>query len=57
MLNFCRFGPINFFSFYSLALVKFSKQPDSDCYLVVGVAKDYQLNPKQFSAGYLDTYK
>ncbi|CAA9995282.1 unnamed protein product [Nesidiocoris tenuis] len=41
----------------SLALVKFSKQPDSDCYLVVGVAKDYQLNPKQFSAGYLDTYK
>lgn len=41
----------------SLALVKFSNQPDGHMFLVVGVAKDYQLNPRQLSAGYLDTYR
>uniref|UniRef100_A0A0A9YIZ9 Splicing factor 3B subunit 3 n=2 Tax=Lygus hesperus TaxID=30085 RepID=A0A0A9YIZ9_LYGHE len=41
----------------SLTLVKFANQPDNHLFLVVGVAKDYQLNPRSISAGYLDTYR
>ena len=43
--------------FFSLAICKFSNQPDNQQFLVVGIAKDYQLNPKQISGGYLNTYK
>ncbi|XP_014289805.1 splicing factor 3B subunit 3 isoform X1 [Halyomorpha halys] len=41
----------------SLAICKFTNQPDNQQFLVVGVAKDYQLNPRQISSGYLNTYK
>lgn len=41
---------------FSLALVKFSNQPDQQ-FLVVGVAKDLQLSPRQVADGYLYTYR
>ncbi|KAG8042161.1 hypothetical protein G9C98_000152 [Cotesia typhae] len=39
-----------------LALVKFANQGDQ-LFLIVGVAKDYQLNPRISSGGFLYTYK
>lgn len=41
----------------SLCLVKFHGQPEHQWFLIVGVAKDFQLNPRQCNSGYLDTYK
>lgn len=41
----------------SLALVKFHNQPDHQWFLIVGVSKDLQLNPRQCNAGFLDTYR
>lgn len=41
----------------SLALVKFHNQPEHQWFLIVGVAKDLQLNPRQCNSGFLDTYK
>ncbi|KAJ8941332.1 hypothetical protein NQ318_004776, partial [Aromia moschata] len=41
----------------SLALVKFHGQPEHQWFLIVGIAKDFQLNPRQCNAGFLDTYK
>uniref|UniRef100_A0A1B6GN54 Uncharacterized protein n=3 Tax=Cuerna arida TaxID=1464854 RepID=A0A1B6GN54_9HEMI len=41
----------------SVALVKFANQPDTQQFLVVGVAKDLQLNPRQVGCGYIYTYK
>ncbi|KAK9502509.1 hypothetical protein O3M35_011278 [Rhynocoris fuscipes] len=41
----------------SLALVRFSNQPDNHLFLVVGVAKDYQLSPRSIGCGYLYTYR
>lgn len=41
----------------SIALVKFHGQPEHQWFLIVGVARDLQLNPRQCSAGFLDTYK
>ncbi|XP_033214753.1 splicing factor 3B subunit 3-like [Belonocnema kinseyi] len=40
----------------SLAMVKFGNQGDQQ-FLIVGVAKDYQLNPRISNGGYLHTYK
>ncbi|XP_037094869.1 splicing factor 3B subunit 3-like [Pollicipes pollicipes] len=41
----------------SIALVKFASQPETDQYVLVGVAKDYQLSPKQVDCGYIYCYK
>nr|CAD7454647.1 unnamed protein product [Timema tahoe] len=41
----------------SIALCKFSNQPESQQFVVVGVAKDYQLNPRQVGGGSLYTYR
>lgn len=41
----------------SLALVKFHNQPEHQWFLIVGIAKDFQLNPRQCQTGFLDTYK
>ncbi|KAF0289333.1 Splicing factor 3B subunit 3 [Amphibalanus amphitrite] len=41
----------------SIALVKFASQSESDQYVLVGVAKDYQLSPKQVDCGYIYCYK
>lgn len=41
----------------SLALVKFHGQPEHQWFLIVGIAKDFHLNPRQCTCGYLDTYK
>lgn len=41
----------------SLCLMKFHNQPEHQWFLIVGVAKDLQLNPRQCNAGFLDTYK
>nr|CAH7759750.1 unnamed protein product [Callosobruchus chinensis] len=41
----------------SLALVKFHGQPEHQWFLIVGVAKDFQLNPRLCTVGFLDTYK
>lgn len=42
----------------SLTLLKFFGQPEHQWFLVVGIAKDLQLNqPNQCSSGYLNTYK
>ncbi|XP_026279022.1 splicing factor 3B subunit 3 [Frankliniella occidentalis] len=40
---------------HSIALVRFSNHPDQQ-FIVVGVSRDLQLNPRQYSAGYLLTY-
>lgn len=42
---------------FSVALLKFHGQPDHQLFLVVGVARDLQLNPRQCSSGFLATYK
>ncbi|KAF7268952.1 hypothetical protein GWI33_017981 [Rhynchophorus ferrugineus] len=41
----------------SLALIKFHGQPEHQWFLIVGVAKDFQLNPRICTQGFLDTYK
>lgn len=41
---------------YSLGLVKFSNQGDQ-LFLIVGVAKEFQLNPRVSNGGFLYTYK
>lgn len=41
----------------SLVLLKFHGQSEHQWFLVIGVAKDFQLNPKSCSTGYIDTYK
>ncbi|CAH1955904.1 unnamed protein product [Acanthoscelides obtectus] len=41
----------------SLALLKFHGQPEHQWFLVVGVAKDFQLNPRLCTVGFLDTYR
>lgn len=41
----------------SLALVKFHGQPEHQWFLIIGIAKDFQLNPKLCTSGYIDTYK
>lgn len=41
----------------SVCLLKFTGQPDHQWFLVMGVSKDLQLNPRQCGTGYLDTYK
>ena len=41
----------------SLALVKFANQSDGQLFLIVGVAKDMHLNPRNCQAGFLYTYK
>ncbi|CAG9837474.1 unnamed protein product [Diabrotica balteata] len=41
----------------SLALLKFHGQPEHQWFLILGIAKDLQLIPRQCSMGYLDTYK
>lgn len=40
----------------SIGLVKFSAYPDS-LFLILGVGKDLQLNPRQVNGGFLYTYK
>ncbi|KAF4523972.1 hypothetical protein B566_EDAN013555 [Ephemera danica] len=40
-----------------VALVRFANQPDGAQCVIVGVAKDYQLNPKQVGGGFLYTYR
>lgn len=40
-----------------LTLVKFHGQPEHQWFLVVGVAKDFQLNPRICTQGFLDTYR
>jgi hypothetical protein len=42
---------------FSIALVKFSNQADNQQFVIVGVAKDLQLNPRQAGGGFLYTYK
>ncbi|KDR20301.1 splicing factor 3B subunit 3 [Zootermopsis nevadensis] len=41
----------------SIALVKFANQADNQQFVVVGVAKELQLNPRQVGGGFLYTYK
>lgn len=41
----------------ALCLVKFHGLPEHQWFLIVGVAKDFQLNPRQCTSGFLDTYK
>ncbi|CAG0899378.1 unnamed protein product, partial [Cyprideis torosa] len=41
----------------SVALVKFSNQPAADSFLIVGVANEYQLNPRQVNGGFLYAFK
>lgn len=40
----------------SLCLIKFHNQPEHQWFLVVGVAKDMQLNPRLCNTCFLDTY-
>lgn len=42
---------------FSVALLKFHGQPDHQLYLVVGVARDLQLNPRLCNSGFLATYR
>lgn len=42
---------------FSICLLKFHGQPDHQLFLVIGVARDLQLNPRQCSSGFLATYK
>jgi hypothetical protein len=37
--------------------VKFANQADNQQFVIVGVAKDLQLNPRQVGGGFLYTYK
>jgi splicing factor 3B subunit 3 len=41
----------------SIALVKFANQADNQQFVIVGVAKDLQLNPRQVGGGFLYTYR
>lgn len=41
----------------AIALVKFHSQPEHQWFLIVGIARDFQLNPRQCNTGFLDTYK
>lgn len=41
----------------SLALVKFHGQPEHQWFLIIGISKDFQLNPRLCTNGYIDTYK
>ncbi|XP_026682303.1 splicing factor 3B subunit 3 [Diaphorina citri] len=41
---------------FSISLVKFSNRPDAQ-YLVLGVAKDLNLNPRVSNGGFLYTYR
>lgn len=42
---------------FSIALVKFGNQADNQQFVIVGVAKELQLNPRQVGGGFLYTYK
>lgn len=43
---------------FSIALVKFANQSDPDQqFLLVGIAKDYQLSPRSIECGYLNCYR
>jgi hypothetical protein len=37
--------------------VKFANQHDNQQFVIVGVAKEFQLNPRQVGGGFLYTYK
>jgi hypothetical protein len=37
--------------------VKFGNQADNQQFVIVGVAKELQLNPRQVGGGFLYTYK
>jgi hypothetical protein len=37
--------------------VRFANQADNQQFVIVGVAKDLQLNPRQVGGGFLYTYK
>lgn len=41
----------------SIALVKFANQTDNQLYVLVGIGKDLQLNPRQVNCGFVHTYK
>lgn len=41
----------------SVCLLRFANQPDGTQFVIIGVAKDYQLNPKQVGGGFLYTYR
>ncbi|XP_050301727.1 splicing factor 3B subunit 3 isoform X1 [Anthonomus grandis grandis] len=41
----------------SLTLAKFHGQPEHQWFLVIGIAKDFQQNPRVCTQGFLDTYK
>jgi splicing factor 3B subunit 3 len=41
----------------SSVLVKFQNQPQQTLFLIIGIAKDFQLNPRHCNTGFLDTYK
>lgn len=41
----------------SVAMVKFACRPDSEQHVLVGVAKEYQLNPRQVGCGYIYCYR
>ncbi|CAG9763976.1 unnamed protein product [Ceutorhynchus assimilis] len=41
----------------SLTLCKFHGQPEHQWFLVIGISKDFQLNPRLCHKGFLDTYK
>ena len=41
---------------FSVCLVKFSSQPDST-FCLVGVAKDYKLNPRSVGGGFVYAYR
>ncbi|XP_065348507.1 splicing factor 3B subunit 3 [Cloeon dipterum] len=40
-----------------VALLRFNNQPDGSQFVVIGIAKDFQLNPKIVGGGFLYTYK
>jgi splicing factor 3B subunit 3 len=42
---------------FSVAFVKFSSRPSSESYLLVGVAKDLKLNPRECQAGFIYAYR
>ena len=42
---------------FSIALAKFSSRPANQMFLLVGVAKDLKLNPRQCQAGFIYTYQ
>ena len=42
---------------FSVGLVRFASQPGGRQFLLVGVAKDLRLNPRECSAGYIYCYE